>query len=45
MIREFIANVGLGKTGTQTVTVRANSPEEAYAKLERMGYKRISAIT
>jgi hypothetical protein len=43
--REYVANVGLGRTGTQTVTVLASTPQEAYTKLIRMGYKRISNIT
>jgi hypothetical protein len=34
----------LGKTGTQTVTVIASTLQEAYTRLERMGYKRISSI-
>jgi hypothetical protein len=43
--REYVANVGIGHTGTQTVTVRASTPQEAYTKLQRMGYKRISNIS
>lgn len=42
--REYVANVGAGKTGTQAVTVKATTPQEAFTKLQRMGYKRISNI-
>jgi hypothetical protein len=42
--REYVANVGAGKTGTQTVTVKATTPEEALTKLTRLGYKRIRNI-
>ncbi|MGF6996716.1 hypothetical protein [Paraburkholderia sp. GAS32] len=44
--REYSASAGRGsRGGIQTVTVKANTPQAAYTKLQRVGYTRISGIT
>lgn len=45
-VREFSALCGKGSRGAiKTVHVRANTPQEAYTRLQRCGYTRISDIT
>ena len=44
--REYTATAGRGtRGGIETVIVRANTPQEVYTRLQRMGYTRISGIT
>lgn len=44
-LREFVAHVVLPKKGgTQAVTVKAHSREEAIEKLMKMGYEAVNGI-
>ena len=43
---EYTASAGRGTRGAvETVRVRANTPQEAFTRLRKMGYTRISGIT
>ncbi len=44
MLREFVANVTLKNGGTESVTIRAHSAEEAAKKLLELGYAAVNWV-